>query len=80
VIGRISSNAVGVFRARKRSDNRITSLVIEVWVYLLEVTIIVREVAGKGKRQTRWVSYDQAARQLREPVLAHICHRLAKLE
>jgi NUDIX domain-containing protein len=30
VIGRISSDAVGVFRARKRSDRPITSLVIEV--------------------------------------------------
>ena len=80
IIGRISSDAVGVFRARKRADNPLVPSVIEVWVYLLEVTIIRAKWPEKGKRQTRWVSCDQAARELREAVLAHICHRLGQLE
>ena len=80
VIGRISTDAVAVFRAQKRSDNRLTPLVIEVWVYLLEVTAICAKWPEKGKRQGRWVSCEMAARHLREPALAQICHRLSKLE
>jgi 8-oxo-dGTP pyrophosphatase MutT (NUDIX family) len=79
VIGRISPDAVGVFRAQKRSDHRLAPLVIEVWVYLLEVTTICAKWPEKGKRQTRWVSCEIARRQLREPALMHICNRLGKL-
>jgi 8-oxo-dGTP pyrophosphatase MutT (NUDIX family) len=79
VIGRISLDAVGVFRAQKRADDQLAPLVIEVWVYLLEVTTVCAKWPEKGKRQTRWVSCEMAARQLREPVLTHICNRLSKL-
>src|SRR5689334_22337766 len=79
VIGRISPDAVGVFRAQKQADNQLAPVVIEVWVYLLEVTDICQKWPEKGKRQTRWVSCETAACQLREPALAQICHRLSKL-
>jgi hypothetical protein len=52
--------------------------VIEVWIYLLEVTETLSDWPEKGKRQTRWVSCETAARELREPVLVHLCHRLAQ--
>ena len=32
----------------------------------------------KGKRKIKWVSCEAAARHLREPLLAQLCHRLAK--
>jgi 8-oxo-dGTP pyrophosphatase MutT (NUDIX family) len=79
VIGRISPDAVGIFRAQKRADNQLAPLVIEVWVYLLEVTAACAKWPEKGKRQTRRVSCEMAARQLREPVLTQICNRLSKL-
>jgi 8-oxo-dGTP pyrophosphatase MutT (NUDIX family) len=80
VVGRISPDAVGVFRARKRADNPLAPSVIEVWVYLLEVTIVRAKWPERGKRKIRWVSCKTAARQLREPVLARICQRLDKLD
>jgi 8-oxo-dGTP pyrophosphatase MutT (NUDIX family) len=79
VIGRITEHAVGVFRAKKRGDDSRLPLVIEIWVYLLEVTDVLRKWPKKGKRQTRWVSCETAARHLREPVLAHLCHHLNQI-
>jgi 8-oxo-dGTP pyrophosphatase MutT (NUDIX family) len=78
VIGSVSPNAIGMFRAKKRSANREIRLIVEVWVYLLEVTETLAKWPEKQKRQTKWVSCEAAARLLREPVLAHLCHRLAQ--
>jgi 8-oxo-dGTP pyrophosphatase MutT (NUDIX family) len=78
VIGRITSSSVGMFRARKRSSNPLIEQTIEVWVYLLEVTETLANWPEKGKREIRWVSCEAAATQLREPVLSHLCHRLAR--
>jgi 8-oxo-dGTP pyrophosphatase MutT (NUDIX family) len=78
VIGRVSPSAVGMFRAEKSGASSLTRQIIEVWVYLLEVTEALSEWPEKGKRTTRWVSCEAAARQLREPVLTHLCHRLAQ--
>ena len=52
--------------------------IIEVWVYLLEVDEMPSNWPEKEQRQTRWVSCKVAARELREPVLTNICHRLAQ--
>jgi 8-oxo-dGTP pyrophosphatase MutT (NUDIX family) len=76
VIGYVTPRSVGMFRAEKASANA-GKRVIEVWVYLLEVTDMLADWPEKGKRTTRWLSCEAAARQLREPVLARLCHRLA---
>jgi 8-oxo-dGTP pyrophosphatase MutT (NUDIX family) len=78
VVGCLSPSSVGMFRATKRSTNSQQRRTIEVWVYLLEVTETLPNWPEKGERATRWVPCDVAARQLREPVLAHICRRLAQ--
>jgi 8-oxo-dGTP pyrophosphatase MutT (NUDIX family) len=78
VIGRVSPSAIGMFRAEKSGANPLTRQIIEVWVYLLEVTEALADWPEKDKRTTRWVSCEAAARQLREPVLTHLCHRLAQ--
>jgi 8-oxo-dGTP pyrophosphatase MutT (NUDIX family) len=77
VIGYISPYSVGMFRAKKRTGNRIQQT-IEVWVYLLEVIETAPDWPERGKRATRWVTCEAAARHLREPVLTHLCHRLAQ--
>jgi ADP-ribose pyrophosphatase YjhB (NUDIX family) len=74
--GYVSPNAIGMFRAKKRTPSREHSEVVEVWVYLIEVTKRVRNWPEKRKREVRWVSCETAARELREPMLADICHRL----
>jgi 8-oxo-dGTP pyrophosphatase MutT (NUDIX family) len=78
VIGYIAPSSVGMFRAEKTTANPLRKQVIEVWVYLLEVTETLPDWPERGKRTTRWVRCEIAARQLREPVLAHLCHRLAQ--
>jgi 8-oxo-dGTP pyrophosphatase MutT (NUDIX family) len=76
--GRVSPNSIGMFRVQKRTPSRQLSQVVEVWVYLMEVTKRLRHWPEKGQREIRWVSCETAAQQLREPMLAHLCHRLAK--
>ncbi|HEY1798147.1 MAG TPA: NUDIX hydrolase [Stellaceae bacterium] len=78
VVGRVSPSAIGMYRAEKSGANPLVKQIIEVWVYLLEVTEALPDWPEKGKRATRWVSCEAAARQLREPVLTHLCHRLAQ--
>jgi ADP-ribose pyrophosphatase YjhB (NUDIX family) len=78
VLGHVSRFSVGVFRAEKRRANSPQPEVIEVWIYLLEVAETLSDWPEKDKRATRWVTCEAAARQLREPVLAHLCHRLAQ--
>jgi hypothetical protein len=75
VMGRISPNCIGMFRATKGA---ITPKHIEVWIYLLEVDEAVLDWPEKEKRQIRWAPCKTAARELREPVLTHLCHRLAQ--
>jgi 8-oxo-dGTP pyrophosphatase MutT (NUDIX family) len=78
VRGSISPNSVGMFRATKRSPSRLNTHVIEVWVYLFEVTERLSRWPEKGKRQIKWVPCDVAAAALREPMLVDLCHRLAR--
>lgn len=78
VVGFISPSSVGMFRAKKRTANPQAQQTIEVWIYLLEVTETAADWPERGKRATRWVTCEAAARHLREPVLAHLCNRLAQ--
>jgi 8-oxo-dGTP pyrophosphatase MutT (NUDIX family) len=75
VIGRVSPNSIGMFRAKKGTP---IPKNIEVWVYLLEVDKTLSNWPEKKTRQTRWVSCKVAARELREPMLTHLCHCLAQ--
>ena len=78
VIGYISPSSVGMFRAKKRTANPLIQQTIEVWVYLLEVTETAPDWPERDKRAIRWITCEAAARHLREPVLAQLCHRLAQ--
>ena len=77
VTGDLSPHAIGMFRARRRTVDARGREIIEVWIYLLEVKEIHAHWPEKGKRQTRWVSCERAARHLGEPVLVQLCHKLA---
>jgi ADP-ribose pyrophosphatase YjhB (NUDIX family) len=76
--GCVSPNSIGMFRVTKRTPSREHSQIVEVWVYLMEVTDSLRRWPEKGKREIRWVPWETAARQLREPMLADLCQRLAR--
>ena len=78
VVGYVSGNSVGMFRARKQNTSDLSHKIIEVWIYLFEVTDTRRKWPEMHKRQIRWVSCQVAAQQLREPLLAHLCNRLAQ--
>jgi 8-oxo-dGTP pyrophosphatase MutT (NUDIX family) len=78
VIGNVAPITVGMFRAKKSTADPTRKRVIEVWVYLLEVTETLQDWPEREKRATRWVTCEVAARQLREPVLTRLCHRLAR--
>ena len=78
VIGRVSPSSFGVFRAKKRTSDPHLHEVIEVWVYLLEVTATLPDWPERRIRATCWVSCEVAAQHLREPILAYLCHRLAE--
>jgi ADP-ribose pyrophosphatase YjhB (NUDIX family) len=75
VIGRVSPNSVGMFRAKKTTP---TYKIVEVWVYLLEVDEMLDNWPEKEKRQIRWASCKVAARELRNTILADLCHHLAQ--
>jgi len=79
VVGNIAPSSVGMYRAEKAAANLLGKQVIEVWLYLLEVTEMLTDWPEKGKRKIQWVPCEVAARQLREPVLTHLCCRLAQI-
>lgn len=78
VVGYVSPNSVGMFRERRRSKNELSQQIIEVWIFLFKVRKTPVKWPEIRKRQTRWVSCQIAAQQLREPVLVHLCHWLAR--
>jgi 8-oxo-dGTP pyrophosphatase MutT (NUDIX family) len=75
--GRMSPNSIAMFRVKRRSIDRQHSRVVEVWVYLMEVTERLSRWPERGKREVRWVSCETAAKHLRDPILAELCRRLA---
>jgi ADP-ribose pyrophosphatase YjhB (NUDIX family) len=76
VVGYVSANSVGMFRARKQNTSGLSHQIIEVWVYLFEVTGTLRKWPEMHKREIKWASCNQAAHYLGEPVLMHLCHDL----
>jgi 8-oxo-dGTP pyrophosphatase MutT (NUDIX family) len=78
VIGYISANSIGMFRARKQSASGLAHKIIDVWVYLFEIAETRRRWPEMHKREIRWVSCQAAAQHLHEPLLAKLCHRLGQ--
>lgn len=74
VLGEIAPHASGMFRAIKRRPEG--EAVIEVWVYLLKVTEVLKDWPEKDRRDVRWVSCSTAAELLGEPVMQRICAEL----
>jgi len=78
VKGRIEPLAAGTYRAVKRKYG--LKLVVEVCVYLLEVTETAGTWPEKDEREIQWCSPREAAILLHEPLLAELCSRLVALE
>ncbi len=74
VKGEIAPLSAGMFRAAKRTWYG--DAIVEVWVYLLKVTEQLEHWPEEGKRQTKWVSCQEAAQMLNEPFLVSLCHEL----
>lgn len=75
VKGHIHQALLGSYRTMKREAEG--EVLIEVWVYALEVTEAVQDWPEKEKRQVQWCAPDDAAKLLREPLLAELCRTLA---
>ena len=75
VTGHVRQRAAGTYRAVKRVSGR--QIVIEVCVFLLEVTGTARKWPEQGEREIKWCSPQEAIRLLREPLLIELCARLA---
>jgi len=76
VVGEIATASAGMYRAAKRLGA--LAGVIEVWVYLMRVTEVRAEFPERGRREIKWVTPDEAATLLREPLLAKLCHELGR--
>jgi 8-oxo-dGTP pyrophosphatase MutT (NUDIX family) len=71
IVGLIEAEAAGVFTARKRL--RKGSAEIEVWVYLLQVTRVLKRWPEQEEREVRWVPSRKARQILKEPLLRDLC-------
>jgi len=76
ILGEVAANSAGMYRTTKRLTACET--VIEVWVYLMKVTRTLDDFPEKGQREIKWVRCDEAAKLLREPLLAKLCQDLAQ--
>jgi len=76
IIGQVATRAAGKFCAKKRI--RDAQVIIDVWVYMLEVNSIAPKWPEKSWRRTKWVSCAKAAELLQEPLLKELCLRLAE--
>ncbi|HLZ65369.1 MAG TPA: NUDIX hydrolase [Aliidongia sp.] len=76
ILGEVAPTSAGMYRATKRLPA--CEIVIEVWVYLMKVTRTLEDFPEKGRREVKWVSCREAAKLLREPLLARLCLDLAE--
>jgi 8-oxo-dGTP pyrophosphatase MutT (NUDIX family) len=65
---------IGTYRAVKRVHD--LKIVIEVSVYLLEVTSIAKKWPEKKNRDVKWCSPLEAVELLHEPILVELCEGL----
>jgi 8-oxo-dGTP pyrophosphatase MutT (NUDIX family) len=78
VAGRVCRDPVGSFSYEKRLPTGGT-VVCKVHVFALEVRRQSREWPEKSEREVRWLSPGQAAKAVKEPMLAKIILRLARV-
>lgn len=71
VSGHVQRQPATSYRAVKRVYGQ--KIVIEVWVYLLEVTETAARWPEMGKRECGWFPARQATALLREPALRDLC-------
>jgi|HubBroStandDraft_5_1064220.scaffolds.fasta_scaffold532925_2 ADP-ribose pyrophosphatase YjhB (NUDIX family) len=74
VRGTIRPEIAGSYRTMKRRADR--QVLVEVSVFLLEVTSIARKWPEKDTRLIRWCSVSEASRLLREPILIQLSQGL----
>ncbi len=74
VAGQIESRSAGTYKAVKRK--RGLKIVVDVSVFLLEVTEIAKKWPEKAEREIKWCSPQEAAMLLHEPLLTELCGRL----
>ena len=74
VKGEIASASAGMFRTTKRTWYG--DAIIEIWVYFLKVTEQLKHWPEEGERQTKWVSCQEAAQVLNEPLLVSLCQEI----
>jgi ADP-ribose pyrophosphatase YjhB (NUDIX family) len=74
VRGKIVQETAGSYRAMKRRGDH--QIVIEVSVFLLEVTSVAKQWPEKATRLVRWCTIPEAIRLFREPVLVKLCSQL----
>jgi 8-oxo-dGTP pyrophosphatase MutT (NUDIX family) len=72
--GVIQQETLGSYKAMKRRGDH--EIIVEVWVYLLEVTRVARSWPEKATRLVRWFTPTEAVRILREPLLIEHCRKL----
>ena len=75
ISGLVRKTASGSYRALKRVCDQ--QIVIEVWVFLMDVEKQAADWPEKSKREIQWLSPAEAALVLREPLLADLCRSLA---
>jgi ADP-ribose pyrophosphatase YjhB (NUDIX family) len=76
VKGTINQQALGSYRAMKRRGDH--EILVEVWVYMLEVTRVAKKWPEKATRLVRWFTPSEAVRLLREPFLIEQCQKLER--
>jgi 8-oxo-dGTP pyrophosphatase MutT (NUDIX family) len=76
VVGQIGKEPIGSFSHKKLLKDG--HAIVEVKVYSLEVTGQRKTWPEKGERQVRWLSPSEAAKTVREPVLAEMIRGLRK--
>jgi 8-oxo-dGTP pyrophosphatase MutT (NUDIX family) len=74
LVGEIAPRASGMFRTVKRRPEG--EVVIEVWVFLLEVDEALEHWPEEGQREVRWMPCRDAGELLREPLLQKLCAQL----
>lgn len=74
VSGNLGEQTLGSFRAIKRVAER--EILIEVWVFLLDVTAVAAQWPEQETRLVRWCAPPEAAQLLREPFLVRCCQDL----
>ncbi len=78
IAGQVAQHSIGKYRSTKRVRDH--KILVEVWVYLMQVDQEFDEWPEMNTRQRVWVSAKEAARIVKEPFLARLCTKLGRSE